>query len=582
MESTNSSFFGNRTICTKLALAGLPVATLALVFTLPRIANAIWSTYPVVDECHWPTTVRLISIGNSQHCTGVYLGSGVIVTAGHCAYGASPIDAASDLPGVRVYFGETTSPASQSAVSTKADCTIRPDFEVFDCGLFGDQMCGSGPDLAYCVLRDIPPELDAGLGAVPMTRGSVVTPMMPTGCERDWLYDRLYTQGDEVLVDAVGMGSVDKTPTSLELGAKRHVMGNLVRQVALGSDPALEDLGMSALEMYQPTPWAITDSLGQDDLGEGPIRHGDSGGPLMIVMPDGSHRLIGIAAAIKGRNNYDVLGSWSHFVYYTPLPAYLRWIERDSGLDITPCHDWNGGWHFLDECEAAYGDSTPDGRTWGSGCYDLDARVQPTECGGCAPSGTSPKLISLPAGFGEGAGSQLDWQIFNVIQAQQGLPAVEILFGSSGIEETLGTREPDSIAGTNVDDLIRAAAGNDEVHAGEGADEVVAGEGDDLVFGDEGNDRIHPGAGEDFVDAGPGDDYVVVYDACEFAAGEALAGGPGHDMLITPLTIEQLELLGVFVDEFESIVVTPSLTNAAGCNNPREAPSWSSLTLPTD
>jgi hypothetical protein len=581
MKSPNSFVVGNRTLVSRLLLACVPMATLALVFTPPRIANAIWSTYPVVEECHWPTTVRLISIGNSQHCTGVYLGSGVIVTAGHCAYGASPIDAASDKPGVRVYFGEVTSPPNKAAFGTKADCTIRPDFDVFDCGLFGDQLCGSGPDLAYCTLRETPAELGTGFGAEPFVTGSIVPPMMPTGCERDWLHHRLYGQGDEVLTDAVGMGSVDASPTTLELGAKRHVLGQLVRQVAIGSDHELDDLGMSALEMYQPSPWDITKSLGQGALGEGPIRHGDSGGPLMIAMPDGSHRLIGIAAAIKGRNNYELLGSWSHFVYYTPLPSYLRWIESSSGRDVTPCHEWNEGWHFIEGCTASYGDATPDKRAWTSGCYDLDARVKPTECGGCAVSEDSPDYVTLPKEFGKSAGSQLDWQISNVIQAQQGLPGVDVLFSEAGVEEMLGTRNLDILEGSPGDDLIRVAAGPDKVHADEGADVVFAGEGDDEVFAGEGNDRVHPGGGEDFVDAGPGDDYVVIYDGCELAAGEALVGGTGHDMLITPLTVEELGLLGVFVDEFESIVVTPSLKSSAGCSNPRDAPSWSSLTDPS-
>jgi hypothetical protein len=579
MKSTNSFSIGNRTFVSRLLRVCLQAALLVLVFTPPRIAKAIWSSYPVVEQCYWSTTVRLISIGNSQHCTGVYLGSGVIVTAGHCAYGAAPIDASSDLPGVRVYFGEITSPASQAVANTKADCTIRPDFEVFECGLFGDQKCGSGPDLAYCVMREVPEELDAAFGAKPLESGALVFPMAPTGCERDWLYDRLYVLGEEVLGDAIGMGSCDKTPTTLEMGAKRHVVGQLVRQVALGSEPALDDLGMAALEMYQPSPYDLTKSLGNGEYGEGPIRHGDSGGPLMMEMPDGSHRLIGIAAAIKGRNNYDVLGFWSHFVYYTPVPPYLRWIESDSGIDVTPCHEWEdgGGWKFLHTCMASYGDATPEGRTWSSGCYEPDGKIKPQACGGAAPSGTAPTSVALPPGFGASAGSDLDWQILNVTRTQQGLPGVEVLFGHAGVEETLGTRESDDLPGTPHDDLIRAAAGNDEIHGAAGADVIVAGPGDDQVFGGEGNDRIHPGAGEDFVDAGAGDDHVVVYDPCELAAGEALVGGPGNDMLITPLTSEKLATLGVHVDEFESIVVTPSLGRGASCSNPRDAAPWTSM-----
>lgn len=575
MKSPRSSLLGNRSATVRLLLVCAPAAAFASLLTHTPVANAIWSSYPVVDECHWPSTVRLVAVGSSQYCTGVYLGNGVIVTAGHCVYGANPHDATSEDPGAWVYFGETTCPASQAIATVDADCTLRPDFEVFKCGLFGDNLCGSGPDLAYCVLREQPEQLVSGFGADPLANGSLVVPMVPTGCERDWLHERLYSDGTELLTDAVGMGSVDKTPTSLEMGSKRHVQGQLVRQIAPGSDTKLGDLGMAALEMYQPSPWDITKSLANGELGQGPIRDGDSGGPLMVEMPDGTHRVIGIAAAIKGRNNYDVLGYWSHFVYYTPLPSYLRWIESDSGLDVTPCHEWNGGWQFDEDCDGYHGDATPEGRKWTGGCYDLDTRVPVTACGGAPKVGSGPHSVKLPGAFGTSAGTDLDWQIHNVLQEQQGKPAVEMLFADVQVDEMLGTRLPDTLIGTALDDLLRGAAGNDVLDAGLGNDVIFAGEGADVIQGRDGNDRIHPGTDEDFVDAGPGDDYVVVYDACELAAGESLVGGPGHDVLITPATPERMAKLGVFIDEFEEIVVTTALTDAAWCSNPNDAPTWS-------
>lgn len=574
MYSPHSSLLGNRSVVTRLLAVGAPVAAFASLLAQSSVAHAIWSSYPVVEECHWPAAVRVLSVGTSQYCTGVYLGNGVVVTAGHCVHGAAPHDELGQQPGAWVYFGEKTCPPSEAVVGVDADCTIRPDFEVFGCGLFGDKLCGSGPDLAYCVLREVPEELVAGFGADPMATGSLVRPMAPTGCERDWLYDRLYSDGTELLVDAVGMGSVDKTPTSFEMGVKRHVQGQLVRQVGPNSDPKLTELGMAALEMYQPSPWDITKSLAQGEQGEGPIRNGDSGGPLMVEMPDGTHRLIGIAAATKGRNNYDLLGYWSHFVYYTPLPTYLRWIEVDSGLDVTPCHHWDDGWEFDEDCKGYDGDTTPEARTWMSGCYDLHTRVPASACGG-AKTGSTPGSITLPDKFGKSAGSQLDWQIHNVLQQQQDLPGVEILFEEIVVDEKLGTPLADTLIGNQLDELIRAGAGNDVLDAGAGHDVVFAGEGVDTIQGRDGNDRIHAGTDQDFVDAGAGDDYVVVYHPCELEAGEALVGGSGHDVLIVPIEPERLAKLGVFIDEFEEIVVTTSLKDAAWCSNPTDAPTWS-------
>lgn len=63
---------------------------------------------------------------------------------------------------------------------------------------------------------------------------------------------------------------------------------------------------------------------------------GDSGGPAFVQFPDGSWRTFGIASTVTG--NCGGVGT------HSLLEGALPWIEAESGLDVTPCTDFEGNW----------------------------------------------------------------------------------------------------------------------------------------------------------------------------------------------------------------------------------------------
>jgi MYXO-CTERM domain-containing protein len=67
---------------------------------------------------------------------------------------------------------------------------------------------------------------------------------------------------------------------------------------------------------------------------------GDSGGPLFFQMPDQTWRLIGEDCCSD-----DIRAdAGSRISTYTSVPYHVDWMEEQSGLDLTPCHD-PGGWN---------------------------------------------------------------------------------------------------------------------------------------------------------------------------------------------------------------------------------------------
>lgn len=65
---------------------------------------------------------------------------------------------------------------------------------------------------------------------------------------------------------------------------------------------------------------------------------GDSGGPLMARLPDGSWRTIGITSTLTGKcREQDAYASYSHV-----RKEMIAWVEKESGFDITPCYDLDG------------------------------------------------------------------------------------------------------------------------------------------------------------------------------------------------------------------------------------------------
>ena len=85
---------------------------------------------------------------------------------------------------------------------------------------------------------------------------------------------------------------------------------------------------------------------------------GDSGGPAYVQYPDGSWHAFGI---VSGGSNP---GSP---VVYSLMNVAAPWVESETGIDITPCHDRDGTWAPTPWCDR-FSMTPMTGTTWSQGC----------------------------------------------------------------------------------------------------------------------------------------------------------------------------------------------------------------------
>lgn len=91
---------------------------------------------------------------------------------------------------------------------------------------------------------------------------------------------------------------------------------------------------------------------------------GDSGGPVYVQTEDGSWRVFGITS-------YG--GACGGGGYYSNMALNVPWLEERTGIDISPCHDAQGGnWGTWTPNPACGGfpvvPMTGDGTDWSEGC----------------------------------------------------------------------------------------------------------------------------------------------------------------------------------------------------------------------
>lgn len=143
----------------------------------------------------------------------------------------------------------------------------------------------------------------------------------------------------------------------------------------------------------------------------------------------------------------------------------------------------------------------------------------------------------------------------------------DLVDGGPGADYLIGGAGNDSLVGGRGDDTLEGGHGNDVLHGNEDNDVIVdlrgdnranGGDGDDQIVTGRGNDELRGGAGRDELYAGRGDDVIVVSHPCELVKGEVIRGGPGHDVLRSPLPLEGLVATGVDIAGIEEVVLTES------------------------
>lgn len=103
---------------------------------------------------------------------------------------------------------------------------------------------------------------------------------------------------------------------------------------------------------------------------------GDSGGPAFVQLPDGSWRAFGI---VSGPN----VGNCGDAMWFPTIHSAIPDIERESGIDVTPCHHGgNGQWNPSPDCQGfPLEPHNGAGKTWADGCSGGPTLEWSSTCG---------------------------------------------------------------------------------------------------------------------------------------------------------------------------------------------------------
>ncbi|HWB81837.1 MAG TPA: S1 family peptidase [Nannocystaceae bacterium] len=109
------------------------------------------------------------------------------------------------------------------------------------------------------------------------------------------------------------------------------VAGKPVAELGFGDDGNMVD----SIKRFVESSIIGFEPDGEIHVSRGPC-FGDSGGPTMMQLADGSWRQIGIHSYVA---DFDCTSSWSAAAWQV-----LPFIEEHAGIDVTPCHDIDGTW----------------------------------------------------------------------------------------------------------------------------------------------------------------------------------------------------------------------------------------------
>jgi hypothetical protein len=300
----------------------------------------------------------------------------LVVSAGWVAIAAPLEEVVPQQPGSRIYGGSEVAVCGwPTAVSMEGHCTgtlVHPRVVVYaaHCGVsyryvtFGESIesarmapvehCEAHPffdaidgfDIAFCVLHDAQDDIP------------IVPPLM--GCEIDVLMD-----GREVVVVGFGLTEAGGYGTKFEVSTEIAILDDF--EVYIGGE-------------------------GRDSC------VGDSGGPVYINLGDArgsddSWRVFGITSYGGACGS----GAW-----YSMMHVGMRWLEEQSGFDVTPCHTSDGEWEPSAGCGYFPMDPRDPGGAWVDGCSAGAREEVSNSCGpaydpssgGRPPVGEGPETLA--------------------------------------------------------------------------------------------------------------------------------------------------------------------------------------------
>ncbi len=220
----------------------------------------------------------------------------------------------------------------------------------------------------------------------------------------DWAFCRLPTAITDIPITPVVFGCETE---AVSQGAEAVITGYGIQ----------EQNGNAGLKNWAKTVIKKVYSMKADvgGLGDPGICPGDSGGPAFVRYPDGSWHVFGIASTLTGTCG----GIGTHSLAWHAVP----WIESESGIDITPCHDPDGTWNPDFRCTGFYSAEPGEGfGQYGEWCPGTPRNPASATCGAgfdAMPDDLAPTVqIVVPI-----AGEHPDLNLFETpieIDAQDG------------------------------------------------------------------------------------------------------------------------------------------------------------------
>ena len=336
------------------ALASKPASASALAASdepsTPKVAGG-----SLVDECAWPSVPSALLNGapvikGGPYCSATLLHPKLVLLAGHC------IDPqiGHQSPDSFAFGNDAWGPAREVDVES---CQMHPNYDI-------GQLGNGAVDLAFCTLAEAVEDVQR------------VPPLM--GCELDVL-------APNATVTIVGFGS-----EYAEYGA-----GGFGTQEGAGQKRS----GLQRIQtIYQNEVFLLGDQTGACP--------GDSGGPAMVQLGDGSWRTIGAASRLHPNSPLNPgQNACGYGSVYTVVAPYMAWLESASGYDLTPCHDADGSWNPGPECTRL--PLTPDQAAgeWVSGCLSDNLSGPSMSCGDpWDDGGSGSESGSADGGDGDGDG----------------------------------------------------------------------------------------------------------------------------------------------------------------------------------